>query len=79
MKYFVILAVAALIVTIYAQDDYEAKKCNTNCTDEYKPICGYYDEPKDGLTFQNNCVLETYYCYNDDLPFAGVDDGECPK
>ncbi|KAL7011859.1 hypothetical protein ACKWTF_014492 [Chironomus riparius] len=78
MKFLIILIIAVSIVSIHSQDE-EANQCNTNCTDEYKPLCGYYDEPKDGLTFQNNCVLETYYCYNDGIQFNEIKSGECPK
>lgn len=60
-----------------SEHENDIRKCNTACTDEYKPLCGYYDEPKDGLTFQNNCVLNTYLCFHDDLPFTGINVGAC--
>lgn len=56
----------------------KANQCAKFCTADYTPVCGYTKEPKDGKSFGNKCVLESYVCEHGGQKFGGIADGECP-
>ncbi|KAL7011854.1 hypothetical protein ACKWTF_014488 [Chironomus riparius] len=78
MKAVVILCLLVLAIEAAPKAPPKANQCAKACTDDYTPVCGYDKEPKDGKSFGNKCVLESYVCEHGGKKFAGMANGECP-
>jgi hypothetical protein len=50
----------------------EARKCPTDCADDFDPVCG-----NDGITYTNQCTLEMTACANPENELKVRAKGSC--